>query len=1423
MANAATVHLPPPKDWDAFEDMCADTFQNLWGDHNATRYGRQGQRQNGVDIYGSLAGGGVAGVQCKGRRSWPPPKLTIEGLNVEVEKAKGFEPKLAEFTVATINADDAKLQDRARELTVEHQKQGLFRVHVIGWGELTRKLTQFPNLLEKHYSFTSLGTLLTEIPERAAQLIAEQFGRIDFGRRSYDEHRDAMLAPPIDEPELIAASERDLASQYELALKRSLFPETAKTDRFAALGEDLASGKYGKVSPSLRRRVLLRAARSAAVRGVIDAADRFLAAAVELSGPDSDILARARLAEARGEIDSALLLLRDRRDADSRSTLLNVLFRHRGADAALQWFNENGMSVADLTANGLHSLSLIHLQADRTEAARDALAAASEAIIEEAPYFLLLRGTVRLACLLPKPDQALPLQGLPLDVRSARVIVSETVATEQLELAITDLTRLQPIARHLQLQQASRIAVAYLLWCQLLHPHRKARAVAQLCADMSSPETALDKLQFAFVFIKDFDSSPVAQYLARREQLGGLADDELRAALVLRMHGDDPKAVAALIARHREALEAAFGRSGVLSLEIQALILAGDVATASVIIDQNRALFDHAFVSELEAEIANAKGADPVQEYLRVFEETGRTEALRALVRELSRKNDHGALARYAEELYRHTNDPQDIALAAEASHVAGDHANFVRVVEAHAFLLVQYPSITRDYGWELFRLGRLDEAGRQTEYLRAHAPSNRALQLEIAIAIETGEWELLAQPLAAHLEMADRLKGTTLIRAAQTAQASGHGPMMDLLKAAIQKSGSDPEVLLGAYLLTIDEGIEGTLADAQEWFRRAVDLSGEDGPVRRFELKELLNQQSDWNQQSRTVNDGIARGDLPLVIAAPSLRMTLVEAILGNLVRNAVSTDPRRMAAIPLFSGRRAPDRLGEARRIAIDATSLLVLGWLGLLPKVLSFMPEIVLPAGALLELFEGRRRIRSFQKSRLKRATQIRDAIAARRVSIAPAPSPDSRSLADEIGVDLAALVHAADAAGGVVLRPAPVHRIGLDMEDADMSSHAALLADMHGLLEVLVDLGGLDEATEETAKGYFLVQDRGWPMGGRPDVKRPLFIDDLALNYLQTTNLFDSVLDQFSEVYIEASAEREATTLIEHDRHVGDVLHVIDEIRAAVRSARTAGKIIFGPRRSGGEDNEKRSDLSTIHLLYDLCDADAVVFDDRALNKEPFAQDRTGYRARIVTSLDLIEELFARELVTEAERRTARHRLRVAGAMLMPIDADEIANAVLRSRRDASREFRALRENLDLARIADFPRFPAEVAWLATLAIETKSAIMQIWQREEDAVRAAALSDLVMELAPQPEAWLACWTGNPPPGWAGVVKRMIPGRLAMPFELGDIHVLNAYHRWLESKIFEPMRQLSPDFYREIIDFIRSLILNSEDAENEDDAAI
>src|SRR5665213_735794 len=89
MPTISRSHLPQPKDWDEFEEMCADVFGAEWSDRNATRYGRQGQRQHGVDIYGKPSGG-YAGVQCKGRRRWPPPSLTTREIDEEVAKALKF-------------------------------------------------------------------------------------------------------------------------------------------------------------------------------------------------------------------------------------------------------------------------------------------------------------------------------------------------------------------------------------------------------------------------------------------------------------------------------------------------------------------------------------------------------------------------------------------------------------------------------------------------------------------------------------------------------------------------------------------------------------------------------------------------------------------------------------------------------------------------------------------------------------------------------------------------------------------------------------------------------------------------------------------------------------------------------------------------------------------------------------------------------------------------------------------------------------------------------------------------------------------------------------------------------------------------------------------------------------------------------------
>jgi hypothetical protein len=89
-------------------------------------------------------------------------------------------------------------------------------------------------------------------------------------------------------------------------------------------------------------------------------------------------------------------------------------------------------------------------------------------------------------------------------------------------------------------------------------------------------------------------------------------------------------------------------------------------------------------------------------------------------------------------------------------------------------------------------------------------------------------------------------------------------------------------------------------------------------------------------------------------------------------------------------------------------------------------------------------------------------------------------------------LSALLREAEAANGIVIRPAPVHRIGPDKRgDADMARYGHRLCDMHGLLKALADLNVIDEETVKSAKNYFNLQDKAWPASVTLRIPHTLF--------------------------------------------------------------------------------------------------------------------------------------------------------------------------------------------------------------------------------------------------------------------------------------------------------------------------------------------
>ncbi len=131
MSSLSNVSLPKPKDWQDFERKTGVLFACVLGDPNTQLHGRSGQPQHGVDIYGYRNGdrNRLVGVQCKMSND----EITPDEFEKEFEKAKRFEPPVAEFILVTTAPRDAKIQERARQLT-DRLKDMQRSIFVAAWG-----------------------------------------------------------------------------------------------------------------------------------------------------------------------------------------------------------------------------------------------------------------------------------------------------------------------------------------------------------------------------------------------------------------------------------------------------------------------------------------------------------------------------------------------------------------------------------------------------------------------------------------------------------------------------------------------------------------------------------------------------------------------------------------------------------------------------------------------------------------------------------------------------------------------------------------------------------------------------------------------------------------------------------------------------------------------------------------------------------------------------------------------------------------------------------------------------------------------------------------------------------------------------------------------------------------------------------------
>lgn len=185
------IYLPPPANWQDFQSVVKSIAASRYDPKTVVEYGRQGQKQNGIDVYAEDYFGNKIGIQCKESKD----PLTEAEVLKEAGEADAFTVKLDLFIVATSAPTDAKLQTKIIKLN--QNKKHSFTIRVDFWNDLVDDINRYAVVLNGCYqSYRAAFQQTDETNHLGCLRVAfdRPAFRDDFlHERNYDDFEDALV------------------------------------------------------------------------------------------------------------------------------------------------------------------------------------------------------------------------------------------------------------------------------------------------------------------------------------------------------------------------------------------------------------------------------------------------------------------------------------------------------------------------------------------------------------------------------------------------------------------------------------------------------------------------------------------------------------------------------------------------------------------------------------------------------------------------------------------------------------------------------------------------------------------------------------------------------------------------------------------------------------------------------------------------------------------------------------------------------------------------------------------------------------------------------------------------------------------------------------------------------------------------------
>jgi len=610
--------------------------------------------------------------------------------------------------------------------------------------------------------------------------------------------------------------------------------------------------------------------------------------------------------------------------------------------------------------------------------------------------------------------------------------------------------------------------------------------------------------------------------------------------------------------------------AGYWFLLVTALADAGQFERAEQTLIDNREAFGEDFGC-LRDQIRLRRGEDVLKSFEDRFLETNEDIDLLTLCNNLLNSQDLDKLRRYSLELFKRQRNRRNAHRVCDALTRMDRHREVVDFLIAADDLV----AIDNDLGfakaWSLFNIGSLVEAKLINDRLRQARQDPNDARLEVNLAVAMGTWENFPDILTREWAARNDREPRYLLQLAQLAADVDKDRAIALVREATRKGSERAEVLAAASFLAYRLGQDD---EAMPWLVEAARLSPpENGPVVTREMRDVVDMVTAGADRTRGVQEAFSAARIPLHTAAHFWKMPLARLLVSQARDNERERDPRRRTVIPIRHGVRGISEMSAVRTISADITSLLLLAELDLLPVVEKRFDQVAIPWSTMHLLLTESQSCRFHQPSRIAGAKKLRELIvdSTLRPLISSVEPPSE--LVQQIGAELAELLHAAKLSGGRVIRPLPIHRIQTFMEEeANVGEYAPLVMTTLQFVDVLEADAILDRQASDRARRKLAPLEQRAPLGTNEAGEGPLFLDGLAVAYLSGTGILDDLHRFPREVRVHPSTVTELEQLIGTEADSQRTLDVLSQLRIWLRDGLATGRVTVMPRPQSSEDED-----------------------------------------------------------------------------------------------------------------------------------------------------------------------------------------------------------------------------------------------------------